>query len=588
MNKAASVCMVLVWAWCFGTAVAAPRIRASIRPNTGITDTTSIRFVVTVEGADGEVRIGSLPKMTNLDRLNGPARAQNFEWINGVSRSTYSFTWSLAPKGPGEAVIPPLTIQVNGTEYRTEPVRFQVKKGTGTDGDSRKKRGDVDGEYPIRLVNSLAKNQVYIGEPVLMTLTLYTRVQIGNLQWIDQPSLPAFWAEQVSSGTDDGRQVAELDGEQYYAYTLDQRFLVPASQGEQTIDPFSLQLAVQTRSNDFFGDFFGRSSGRDVIRRSEPLRLKVLPLPEEGRPESFSGAVGEFLMTAELDRTRAAVDDVVALRVTVEGEGFLKSAQPPKLKLPDGLKAHEPNSEESLSTANGRMISRKTWEWLLVPSSTGEIPIPDIRFGWFDPRTGRYKEKVEGGLVLTVERGRGERSVESGGGLEAASRSIDYIKPIQGRLSLTSSRVHRQGWFLLLAVLPALVLPGWILLGRLRARRAGDLARIRAEKAWPKAKKGLSAIRRKTSGEEAHERIGRTILEYIADHFDRSAAGLTYDEVERLLESRNVKPELVGEVRRFLESCDFVQFVPGEGGRKNFDEPITEAREFLKRLEKVL
>jgi hypothetical protein len=566
---------------CYFPAAAQPRIRTEISPSAGITDTTSIRFSITVEGAAGDVRAGALPKMVNLRRLNGPSRGQNVSMINGRTRSSYSFSWSLAARGPGPATIPPVTIMVDGVEYHTDPIRFQVVKGATGSSDAS--------ELPIFLAAELAEDEVHVGEPVLMTLTLYTRVQVSGLHWIDEPALPAFWVESLPTDPDEGRYVAEFGGEQYYAYTLDRRFLVPASPGDHIITPYSLQLTVPTRrSNDLFGDFFNRQRGQEMIRRSEPVTLKVLPLPETGRPESFSGAVGEFLMSAELDRSEAAVDDVVALRVTVEGDGFLKSAQAPALHLPEGLRTHDPKSEESLTTRNGRMISRKTWEWLLVPVSTGEIPIPDIRFGWLDSRTGQYREQIEGGLTLKVFRGEAGDPVSSGGRLRTATASIAYIKPIQSALYSSVTRVHEKGWFVFMMFAPVFFLPGFILLRRRFARMSGDVRRVRARKAWSKAKKRLAAARKVSTQVEVHESIGRTIVEFVADHFDRSPAGLTYDAVENLLVSRAVNQELIERTRRCLETCDFARYVPRAGESDRVDELFTDARDILERLEKAL
>ena len=591
------VFFTLLWFVALCAFAADPVIRTFLKPNSGITDTQVLQFTIQIEKADQNPSIGRLADLQNLGALSGPSPGRSTQIFSGpsgtTSSTTYTFTWSLRALGPGEAIIPPVEIQVGETTYRTQPVRLKVAAGSSAQPRTGAPAPPNQAtEEQVFLKAELSQREAFVGEPVLLTLTLMARPQVGDLNWVDRPDFSLFWVEQVPTDPEREGYVTELAGEQYYAFPLERRMLVPTSQGSITIDPYSLQLVVTARSRDLFRDFFSMDRGKRILRKTEPLTLKVKPLPSDSRPRSYSGAVGEFLMSAELDRTEAMVDDAVALRVTVEGEGFLKPVQPPVLDAPPGLRIQEPNSEESTTTRSGKMISRKTWEWLIVPASPGEFAIPEVRFGWFDPKAGRYREGIEKDLVLTVVKGDGAAAgARPGGRLVPQGTDIQYIKLVEGDLELGSRRIHGEGWFQLLVLAPVLLLPAGIGAGRWYARRTGDLSRVRARKARSRARKRLAAAGKRMDGAQGsafHEEVARALVEYVGDRFDRSSSGLTYDDVERLLVSRSVPADLIRRFRDCVEACDFARYVPASSQTGRREETLREARDVLAQMEKVL
>ena len=591
------VAVAAVWIAVSAAMAADPVIRTFLSPETGITDTQVLQFTIQIENPDQNPSVGRLEALRNLGVMGGPSSGRNTQIQQGpsgmVSSTTHTFTWSLRALGPGEAEIPAVEVQVGGATYQTRPLRFQVAAGSSAPPAKGATPGrDQDPSDQVFLKAELSSRETFVGEPVLLTLTLLARPQIGDLNWVERPDFSRFWVEQVPTDPDRERYMTDVAGEQYVAFPLERRMLVPTSQGTITIDPYSLQMVVSARSRDLFESFFSRDRGRRILRKTRPLQLTVKPLPAAGRPASYSGAVGEFVMTAELDRTESQVDDAVALRVTVEGQGFLKPVQPPVLDPPPGLRIQEPNSEQSTTTRSGKMISRKTWEWLMVPVTPGEITVPPVRFGWFDPKAGVYREQNETDLVLTVLKGDGESTgTRPGGRLVQQGTDIQYIKLVEGELELGSRRLHQNGWFQFLALAPFLILPAGIAGGRWYARRSGDLRKVRSRKARSLARKRLAVAGKHLDGEdrfEFHEEVARALLDYVGDRFDRSSSGLTYDDVERLLASRSVPADLVRRFRECVESCDFARYVPAASRSERRAETLREARDLLSRMEKVL
>ena len=138
------------------------------------------------------------------------------------------------------------------------------------------------------------------------------------------------------------------------------------------------------------------------MRKTRAWTVKVKPLPEEGRPDDFTGVVGSYRLRVTADRSEAAVNEAIVLRATVEGEGSLHGIPPPALDAPADLKVFEPKSDESSTVRDGKVYSKKTWEWVLVPLAPGELTAPRVRFPYFDFHAGKYAVAEEAGPTIVA------------------------------------------------------------------------------------------------------------------------------------------------------------------------------------------
>jgi hypothetical protein len=365
--------------------------------------------------------------------------------------------------------------------------------------------------------------------------------------------------------------------------------LVPLSAGEFTIEPYSVQLGVRQSGGDVFDIFsFGRT--QTIVRKTPELKVRVRQLPS-GQPEGFSGAVGQFRLDVAVDRDRAAVNDAVALRATVEGEGALQSVDPPIFEPPAGVKVFDAKITESAQRVTGRMSSRKTWEWIIVPLDPGQVELPKIRFPYFDPVAERYRVAEANPILLAVDRGDSPADPTAiRSEIQMQRRDLAYIKPLRGELGQSHRRVHERGVFHALLVVPLILMPLAVVLGRRQARLRRDLGRSRSRRARTKARKGLQAARKAVEQLESaafHEQVARTLVEYVADRFNRSPAGMTYELADELLASRSVEGEIRRRYRACLEQCDFARFVPAASQAERRAEVLDEAGEIVDQLERA-
>ena len=313
-------------------------------------------------------------------------------------------------------------------------------------------------------------------------------------------------------------------------------------------------------------------------------------LPENGRPAGFGGAVGRFKLTAALDRREAATNDAVALTVTVEGEGFLRAVAPPELGAPPDLKVFPPKVSASARPARDTLVSRKSWEWILVPLVAGELRLPPVRFAYFDPDAGEYRVATEDTGPLVVRAGGQATDLSlARGEIQVQRRDLAFIKPLRGTLRQASVRVHGTAPYLALLLLPLVWAPLVIVLGRRRARLQQNLGLARSRRARRHARTRLQAARRRlsASGADFHQDVARALVEYVADRTNRSAAGLTYDLTDELLAERGVDETLRRRFRGCLESCDFARFVPSSAAPARRAELLDEAETLIDAIERA-
>jgi hypothetical protein len=595
--RRAGIAVILLLAAATTAAAQSYDVRAFTQPGSGIGVGQPFQLVIQVEGeANPQVTPPRITGLENLRIITGPNTSSRFSWTNRRATSTYQLIYTLLADEPGPASIPAIDVEVDSKVYRTAAIELEVKqapRGPTRPAEPRQqqRRRAPPGEdtHDIYLVAELGEEEVWVGQPVALTVTLLTTERVSNVIWRSQPSFSNTWVESLDVNPEAEGYRTTFEGRPYTAYPVIRNILIPPGPGEFEFEPYVAQIMVRESGEDLF-DFFSFGRTETIARRSEKLSLKVRQLPP-GKPDGFGGAVGSYELRASLDRQEAAVNDAVALKATVEGEGVLGSVEPPVFDPPSDLKVFEPRIVETRRDIRGKMVSKKTWEWIVVPLAPGKIRIPELRFPYFDAASASYEVASSDALSLEVEKAETSLGLSpSRGDIQLQRRDLAFIKPLRGDLTELHSRTHQKPLFLFLVFLPAGIVPLVILLGRRRAKLQQDVGLARFRKARARAKRRLRAAHRKLEHAESaafHEDVARTLVDYVADRFNRSAAGLTYDLAEDLLSSRGIDPKLIRRYRSCLESCDFARYVPAASKSERRSEVLEEASEVVDALERA-
>jgi hypothetical protein len=569
-------------------------VRAYVDPAGSVSDTERVSLVIEAEAGElPHVSVRNLPTLKNLKILTGPSTRGTTYFRSSGGRSeqiqSKSLIFTLLPGGPGPAEVPSIVVQVGEETYTTEPIRFEVVEGAR---GSPPATGRPSAETPpVFLEAKLASAEIWEGEPVTLDVTLVAATRVGNFSWLERPAFTNFWVEEIEVDPQGDASPTNIGGRRYTTYPLVRKILVPNTSGRFTLEPYSAQFSVRRSSRERFSDFFSMERFESVVRKTDPLEVNVKPLPDPA-PEGFGGAVGAFKLKVATDREEASVDDAVALTATIEGVGFLGATKPPTLTTGSDLRIFDPKVTQTARYDRGRYVVRKTWEWVVVPRTPGELRMPEVRFAYFDTEDGVYRELSKSPPDLVVRRG--DLEPDEGvarGAVRLQHREIAFIKRLRGDLRDDWPRLHERGWFIALLTLPAVLLPTAVLVSRRRARYSSNRGLARARKAGARARKNLRVTERRMGQfdtGEFHEAVARSLVDYVADRFDRSASGMTYDLADQLLASREVDEDLRGRFRGCLESCDFARFVPASDAPERRSDVLNEALDLVDRLEKAL
>jgi hypothetical protein len=566
----------------------------------------------------GRVAPPDLSRLADFAFVEGPSSSSRFQWINGRTWATLTYSYVLRPRRVGRNTIPSLAVLVQGRTYRTAPIDLDVEAG----GAARPPAGPGYGGPPgapvpppgapvpdsagpsqrppaaraqdIRVRAEVDRRTAYVGQQVTVRFLLDTQTEILNLQQKESPSFQGFWAEEIKVPENLDMKRVQLDGLPYVEYTLMKRALFPTASGTLTIPSVAYQVTVRRRSQDPIEAFFFTPT-ETLTRRSEPIRIEVLPLPAAARPAGFSGAVGSFSLSVTADRREAMVNDAIGVKVRIAGEGNLDAVRPPSIPEISDFKRYEPKVSASSSMQGDRLRGEKTWDFVFIPLAPGTQSIPPVTFSFFDPRGGAYRTLTSDPIGVQVARGPegagASFPVLAQSDVRALRKDIHYIKLAPDGLSDRSRPFYRSPLFAVLVLLPAAADAGILLFVRRRDRlhRTARLRRDRRARAL--SRRRLRDARRRmtpTTARAFYAEVARALTEYVADKFDTAAAGLTHDRIEELLASRGAPPEARAAFHRALEACDYARFAPTSAGPAEMQRALLQAEESLVALERSL
>lgn len=588
------------------------RVRAQV-DRTEMGEGEDLRLLIEIVGPslDG---VGP-PDMAVLDDFQvsgGPSVSTRFQWINGVSTSSKTYAYSMTPTKTGKATIPSLAVLVQGRTYRTQPIevgvlpRSAVRSPYGSAPQRRVGPGPrAPGSTPgaprgsavpaaLRIRSEIEPSTAYVGQQVTLKVILATQTEVLNIGYQETPSFPGFWTEEIKLPDQLEVRRVPIDGEMWSEITLMKRALFPTSSGPLTVPPIGWQIQVRRRSSDPLESFFFTPT-ETVTRRTEPVTVKVLPLPAAGRPAAFSGAVGDFSLQVTADRNASRVNDAVGLKVRVAGEGSLGAVEAPEIAELADFKRFDPKVTSSTNVQGDRLRSEKAWDYVVIPLAPGTQTVPPVNFSYFDPKGAQYRTISSHPLSIQVTRGdeTGSASLPlvAQSDVRLLRRDIHYLKLAPGGLRDHSRPLFRSPLFAVLLILPIaadLSLFTWVRMRDTspqaarsrRERRARAAARARLRQARRRMKPG--------SARTFYAAVAQAMTDYVGDKFDARGAGLTHQRIEELLAARGAPEDLRADFHRCLEACDFARFAPSSSGEEEMRRTLRAAEETLVGLERSL
>ena len=550
-----------------------------------------------------DFRAGSIPN--ELEVLIGPNRSMqsSYQMINGhtSSSSSITYTYIVCASKNGTYTISPAHIVVDGKTISSNSLTIKVSgSAQSNSGSSRQHRNE---EEEIRdagsqisgsdlfIKVSANKKRVHEQEPILLTYKVYTLVGLTSLRG-DMPDLKSFYTQEVDLPQQKSFSVETLNGRTYKTTTWSQYVMFPQTTGKLEIPSITFEGIVvqQNRNIDPFEAFFNGGSGYVEVKKkiqAPGIEIQVDPLPE--RPANFSGGVGKFNVSAQLDKTETKANDPISMRIIVSGTGNLKLIKQPVVNLPKDFDKYEPKvTDKSKLTTNG-IEGSMVYDLLIVPRHQGQYEIPPVEFTYFDTAENAYKTVKSESFTLDVAKGSGAGAVNdfSGQDLQELNKDIRYIKTgSTNQHSLNDFFFGSSADWISLCLL-AVVFVSLFVIFRQRAIDNANVTKARGKKANKVATKRLKKASRLMADNkpgEFYDEVLRALWGYVGDKMNIPVEQLSHDNISMRLAERNVDETVISQFIGALDECEFERYAPGDP-KGNMNKVYEKAMTAIEKIE---
>lgn len=577
------------------------------RVTAGIEDTFRLEIAVT-NAPDGAVL--HQPELRDFEVLGRSESTQmQFNLSGGQQRITQvrKLTLTLRANRTGALQIPPASLSANGNTLKSDPVNINVVKGRlqpdrqpppqarnpfgfppgfpfgGPMDDPNDPQPQLDdfpidepvvprGDSDLFLRMSLDKSEAYVGEQVMLTIHLYSRVDLSSVDAVTMPKLDGFLSKDFKSPTQLNSTQRVINGVPYREYLLRQRALFPLKPGSVSIEGAESDI---TTGNILY-------AGRRVHRVGNALKLTVKALP----PGPATNVVGRWRMSREVSQTDVALGEPVQVKLLLEGRGNLDGISVPPLNAPVSFKAFDPEITDKPANSKAYIGGARTVEYTLVPQQTGTFTLPAITLPYFDPEARKYDELRVDELTITVRPGAGGANVVTVPGNQDAALDAPKNQLVGGGLKSLRHTAHfvsatqplsSAPWFFPVAVAPVLL----TLLGALgafvRGKLGGETDAARLSKAARAARKQLTfaeKLMKTGSPTQYYGEIAHALTRFMGARLGEPVEGLTRAQLVEKLAAAGVEEAERARITAVLDVCDEGRYAPGYG------EPTARKRVF--------
>jgi len=576
--------IVLVLMWVFaGTGWAGVRVSAEVDTSSDIYVGEPFTYYIVIDGENkpGDVDLTKLQEYNPQNVGNKDVSQTSMTIINGRTTKNvskrYIMSYSLTANRPGQMVIPSVTVTIDGQSYSTNAVTVNILQPATTS--------------DLELEVVLSEKQCYVGQPILVTVKFYVSAEIGQFSF----NIPVFNSADFYVEDPDvvGRnaQLYRLNGgitvyvSKYQVVHNGKnsillsfsKVLIPKRTGriETSAATVSADVVVgRVRSRDpFFDDFFGaKKKYKRFMAYSEPVRLDVQPLPEEGKPAGFYGLVGRYTISASAEPTKVNVGDPITLTIKIGGSRYLKAVQWPALEDVRELAANFkiPSQKGSPTIEDGFKVFTQT-----IRANNDKVKaIPSIPLAFFDPEKGRYVVTKTEPIKLDVAPTKILTSADLvGTGPTMVNKEVEAIKKGLSANYESLDALENQSF----SPLAAAFNPGYLVLwaGPFAALVFSFLIRLLTHTTPEKTalkrrrqacRRSVQQLRKIVSApvEQRYELLSAAMKRYVGERFDKTTGSLTADDCFEVIVSAGADTRTAERYRAIVGDCEAARYASVE------------------------
>lgn len=550
----------------------------------------------------------SAPSFEGFSVVGGPfnSTSSSVQIVNGSMTRTVSnsYTYVLRAEKEGTFTIGSATCNVDRETISSEPYQITVLPGdaggttdsaTGSSGNqqtgSQQNTNDPQVSGKDLFLKAIpSKKAVYVGEPITLVYKLYTRVPVSQLSMSKVPSYGGFWTKEANDNGSYKQSTEMVNGVEYTTAEIKKVVLIPQKAGQLSVEPMGIECVAQIQtqrkgrqSNDPFDIFFNDpffSRGYTNVQKnveSPTVIVNAKQLPADGKPMSFSGAVGNYNFSATIDRNELTTNEAITMTLTVSGSGNIELLNLPSPVFPPDFEVYDPKIVTSADISSQGLTGTKKAEYLIIPRRAGNFTIPPVEFSYFNPAKGSYVTLTSPEMNINVTKGAGGEAGE-GGVYASTQEGIKYLGSDIRHIMTGKSKLKQVNtcffgsitYFLILTAMLLLFVVALVLVSKNRRFRQ-DTMLVRNKQATKVAKGRLKNAYTHLKNNDQnlfYEEMSQALWGYISDKLGIERSVLSMETVKEAMVNKGMDEQLANEFVDTLNTCEFARFAPGDATSK--------------------
>ncbi|MCD8296913.1 MAG: BatD family protein [Prevotella sp.] len=572
--------------------------------NVSVGENFRLTYTLNTQNAS-DFHIGSVPEA--LEIITGPytSSQSSFQMINGhtSSSSSITYTFILCASKTGTYTITPASVTAGGKKITSKSVKINVSGESQSKSGAPKMHDDSDvgarvndAGTPIKGTDlyiqvTANKKRVHEQEPILLTYKVYTLVDLTQLEG-KMPDLTGFHTQEIPLPQQKSFHIENVNGRAYRCVTWSQYVMYPQMTGKLEIPSITFKGTVvqQNRNVDPFEAFFNGGSGYIEVKRdikAPGMTIEVDPLPT--RPANFSGGVGKFNITAQIDKSEVKANDPVTIRVIVGGVGNLKLIKQPVIEYPKDFDKYDAKVTDKTKLTTNGVEGNMVYDFLAVPRNQGKYEIPAVEFTYYDTEAKAYKTIKTQPFELTVTKGNGTGGtvVDYGG---SNSEDIREIKEGEIKIQDFDNILYGSARYLAALVIMLVVFVSLLIIFRRRAIDNANIDKMRGRKANRVATKRLKFAHKllmSNQQDKFYDEVLRALWGYVGDKLNIPVTQLSKENISEKLMERDVDEETVALFIQALDECEYNRYAPGDT-QGNMNQTFEAAMTAIIKIEDML
>lgn len=576
------------------------------KSNIGINERLRVDFTMNDDGDNFES-----PAFEGFKIFGGPNQSVNYSWVNGRKSFSKSYSFFLMPTKKGTFIIKPASVEIAGKVYKTNPVKVTVGNAVAQPepeeeedpfaiifGNRRPRQVAPPPPPPslkgdgIHLVAEISNTNPYVNEPITAVYKLYVSpyVSVSDFRESASPKYNNFWSQSIDV-KNLSVQMGKYNGEDYRYVILRKTVLYPQKAGKLSIEPLMLDITMQapTGRRDMFGRMEYANGTKKVSAGAKSITVKALP--ETGKPEDFTGAVGHFDFKVKPSKTTLKSGESLQLEVSAAGKGNMKLFTLPKPVVPNALEMYDPEHKENVTTPLTGMQGTISDTYTIVPQYKGTYTIKPLVFSYFDLNTKTYKTLSSEEIQITVLDG----PMPNGGEAIAAADKqavtkndqFAFVKSNTELLPVQRNDFLGSGLFYTLLLAPFFIIPIIILAKKKKEAIDSDVAGNRIRQSNKLAKKFLSEASKQMGHKEPfYDAMERALHNFLKAKLHIETSEMTKENIQELLVSKKAQAQTVSDFIALMHNCEFARYAPSTSVamQQDYDKAVNVISELSKQI----